>query len=299
MILEDFTQAVGRTPCLPYHPPEQIRARIWIKLEGYNPTGSVKDRGCIYILRGAIERGLIAKGKTLLDASSGNMACALAYFGAILGHPVSVVCSSKLTNHRAHFIKYWGAELLTVGDFTIEGNLYCRETLLAKDPDRYVFLDQLRNWDNPRAHFETTGPEIIADFPQIAAVAGSLGSGGTMNGVARYIKKQNENVRIVTVEAAPGTKIPGTGAFTDGDFVTPFIEQLWERKYVDSRQAVTLEQAQIRTRDLAKQGFFCGVQTGGVVDAAVRSAIELGLEGDVVAISGDAGWKNMDKLVGL
>ena len=148
---------------------------------------------------------------------------------------MSVVCSSKLTNDKAQFVRYWGAELLKVGDFTIEGNSYCREVIVAKEPDSYAFLDQLRNWDNPLAHYETTGPEIAADFPNVAAVVGSLGSGGTMNnGVARYLKEQKStHTRIITVEAAHGTKIPGTGAFLDGDFVTPFIEQLWERKYVE------------------------------------------------------------------
>lgn len=299
MIFENFTQAVGRTPCVRYVPPESIKAKIWVKLEGFNPTGSVKDRGCVYILQGAIERGLISKGQTLLDASSGNMACALAYFGGILGHPVTVVCSSKLTNDKAQFIKYCGAELITVGDFTIEGNTHCRDVMVAKEPGRYVFLDQLRNWDNPRAHYETTGPEIMSDFPSLTAVVGSLGSGGTMNGVARYLKKQNQKIQVVTVESAKGTKIPGTGSFIDGDFVTPFIEQLNNEKQVDLKQQVTLQQAQSRTLDLAKQGFFCGVQTGGVVDAAVRAVASLGLNGDVVAISGDAGWKNMDKLVAL
>ena len=120
-----------------------------------------------------------------------------------------------------------------------------------------------------------------------------------MNGVARYIKQHSPKTKIVTVEASPGTKIPGTGAFSDGDFVTPFIEQLLQKRLVDSRQEIFLEQAQERTRSLARQGFFCGTQTGGVVDAAVRAAMEMHLDGDVLAISGDAGWKNMDKLVAM
>jgi cysteine synthase len=299
MIFEGFMQAVGRTPCIRYYPPEKTQAHIWVKLEGCNPTGSLKDRGCIFIIRGAIEGGLLTKGKTLLDASSGNMACALAYFGAILGHPVTVVCSSKLTSDKAQFIHYYGARLEKVGDFTIEGNLHCRDVIAPQDPDLYVFLDQLRNWDNPRAHYETTGPEILADLPEVEAVVGSLGSGGTMNGVARYIKERRAETRIITVEAARGTTIPGTGAFADGDFVTPFIEQLRAKNLVDFHQEVTLEEARQRTKSLSRQGFFCGLQTGGVVDAAVRAVIDFGLSGDVVAISGDAGWKNMDKLAAL
>lgn len=227
------------------------------------------------------------------------MACALAYFGAILGYPVTVVCSSKLTNDKAQFIRYFGAKLIAIGDFTIEGNAHCSEKIIPEAPEQYAFLDQLRNWDNPRAHYETTGREILTDFPDVQAVVGSLGSGGTMNGIARYIKEHRPATSIVTVEAGRGTKIPGTGAFSDGDFVTPFIEQLWSGGFVDSRRQINLDQAETRTRELAAQGFFCGVQTGGVVQAAVREAIESDLSGDIVAISGDAGWKNMDKLAKL
>jgi cysteine synthase len=299
MIFENFAESVGRTSCVRYRPPEDIEARFWVKLEGFNPTGSVKDRGCVYIVRSAIERGLVKKGMTLLDASSGNMACALAYFGAVLGYPVTVVCSSKLTSDKAAFIQYYGARLEKLGDFTIEGNLYCRNVLARAEPDRYVFLDQLHNWENPRAHYETTGPEIVSDLPQVQAIAGSLGSGGTMNGVARFIKEHHPAVKIITAESAPGTKIPGTGSFSDGDFVTPFIEQLRERNLVDSWQMVGLQQAQERTKSLAKQGFFCGIQTGAVMEAAIRAATEMQLKGDVLIISGDSGWKNMDKLTAM
>ena len=299
MIFTDFTQLVGGTPCGLFRPTESAKARIWIKLEGFNPSGRVKDRAGLYNIKGAIERGSLVPGKTILDASSGNMACALAYFGAILGYPVVVVCSSKLTADKAQFIRYYGAQLVVSGDFTIEGNSHCIEKIVPEAPEKYAFLDQLRNWDNPRAHYETTGPEILTDFPDVQAVVDSLGSGGTMNGVARYIKEHRSATRIVAVEAAVGTKIPGTGAFSDGDFVTPFIEQLWNGGLVDSRRHVNLSDAEKRTRELAAQGFFCGIQTGGVVHAAVREAIDNDLSGDILVISGDAGWKNMDKLVSL
>lgn len=299
MIFTDFMEFVGGTPCVQFRPVEKISARIWVKLEGFNPTGSVKDRAGLYNIKGKIERGQLVPGQTMLDASSGNMACSLAYFGAILGFPVTVVCSSKLTADKAQFIHYYGARLEMVGDFTIEGNRHCVESVLPRATEDYVFLDQLRNWDNPRAHYETTGPEILEEFPNIRSVVGSLGSGGTMNGIARYLKEKSPGTRIVTVEAERGTKIPGTGAFSDGDFVTPFIEQLWEGNLVDRRCEVNLKNAESRTRELSYRGFFCGIQTGGVVDAAVRDVIESELDGDILVISGDAGWKNMDKLISL
>src|SRR5450755_456929 len=105
MIFTDITQIVGGTPCVLFRPIENVKAKIWVKLEGFNPSGSVKDRAGLYNIKGAIDRGSLVSGQTILDASSGNMACALAYFGAILGYPVIVVCSSKLTADKAQFIR--------------------------------------------------------------------------------------------------------------------------------------------------------------------------------------------------
>jgi len=296
MISTDFINLVGRTPCVLYDPGEASAARIWVKLEGFNPTGSVKDRACVNIIRCAVENGVLKPGMELLDASSGNMACALAYFGAIMGNRVTVVCSTKLTEDKKDFIRFFGASLEIVGDFTIESNHHCRDVIRAREPDRFCFLDQLHNWDNPKAHYQTTGPEILADFPKVAAVVGSLGSGGTMNGTANFIKEKSPTTVIITVEAAPGTKLPGTGSFCEGDYITPFITEIDEKHLVDHRYQVSLGQARARTRDLSRQGFFVGFQTGGVVNSAVRAARERRISGDIVCISGDSGWKNMEKL---
>lgn len=289
-------ELVGNTPTVEYVTPETPGARIWVKLEGNNPTGSVKDRGCVSIIRGAEARGDLRPGMTLLDASSGNMACSMAYFGRVLGYPVTVVCNSKLTEEKAAYIKYFGGELSLVGDFTIQGNIHCRDVLYPEDPDRYCFLDQLHNWDNPKAHFETTGPEIVRGHPGVGAVVGSLGSGGTMNGVGRYMKQTVPDTRVVCVEAAPGTKIPGTAAYEDGDYVTPFVKQATEEGVFDHRIKVSATDARRMAHELAAQGLFCGPQTGGVVQAAILAIREHGIEGDVVVISGDAGWKNMAAL---
>lgn len=293
---ENFFDLVGNTPTVRYKSDELGNARIYIKIEGQNPTSSVKDRACVYNINGAIRDGKLVPGQTILDASSGNMACSLAYFGAILGYKVEVVCSSKITEDKASFIRYFGAKLHVVGNFTIEGNRYCREVLMLNQPEQYTFLDQLHNWNNPRAHFETTGPEILREFPKVAAVVGSLGSGGTMNGIARYIKQNSQATQIVTVESESGTKIPGTGTFVDGDYITPFIQQLQDDNLVDNKTKINLNGAIQRILSLRKQGFFCGLQTGAVVEAAVRFIVDNEINGDVVVVSGDAGWKNMDKL---
>lgn len=291
-----FTRLVGRTPSVRYQTVEAPEARIFVKIEGQNPTGSVKDRAGLYNLQGALEDGTLRSGQIVLDASSGNMACSLAYFAAVLGFRAEVACSSKLTEDKAAFIRYLGATLHRVGDLTIEANRYCRDVLVARNPGTYAFLDQLHNWNNPRAHYETTGPEILEDFPDAAAVVGSLGSGGTMNGVARFIRERKPGTQIVAVESESGTKIPGTGAFVDGEYETPFIKQIRAERLADHTIRVDLDAASRRTLALRQQGFFCGIQTGGVVDAAVRFSVGSRIHGDVVVISGDAGWKNMDKL---
>jgi cysteine synthase len=294
--INHIMQAVGNTPAVRFATDEIKEATIWVKLEGTNPTGSVKDRACLYNIRGAEQRGQLRPGRTLLDASSGNMACALAYFGRVLNYDVKVVCSTKLTLDKAAFIEYFGATLLTVGSFTIEGNMYCRDVIQRESPDKYCFLDQLHNWDNPRAHFETTGPEIVRDFPHVQAVVGSLGSGGMMNGVGRYIKTHVPTARLITVEAAAGTKLPGTASFADGDYKTPFVMQGLQENIFDHGLKVSEADARTRTAQLAAQGIFAGFQTGGVLHAAISAIHELHIRGDVIAISGDSGWKNMSVL---
>jgi cysteine synthase len=295
MKVESVRALVGNTPLVSIRLDAAPDARFWVKLEGQNPTGSIKDRACVYNLDGAVSSGALTPGRVILDASSGNMACALAYFGRLLGHEVTVVCGTKLTEDKAAFIRYFGAELIRHGDITFQGNRLCYE-MANDEPDRYCFLDQLHNWSNPQAAYETLGPEILADLPDLTAVVGSLGSGGSMLGTCRYIKQHHPSTLTVAVEAAVGTKLPGTSGLDEGDYVTPFIAAGFEENLFDVRFKTEIDPAKAYTRVAADQGIFAGWQTGGVLYAAATVAEERGLAGDVVVISGDAGWKNMEKL---
>ncbi|HEX2093720.1 MAG TPA: cysteine synthase family protein [Longimicrobiaceae bacterium] len=297
MIYETMQQAIGRTPHLRVRAPEIPDGRIYVKLEGLNPTGSVKDRAGLGMIRDALAAGTLRPGVTLLDASSGNMACALAYFGRLLGHPARVVVSSKLTEDKRNFLRYYGADIVQVGGFTIEGNQWCRELIEREGGEGYCFIDQLHNWSNPRAHYEGTGPEILESFPDVELVVGSLGSGGTLYGTGLYLKENRPGIKIVAVESAPGTKLPGTGSFESGDYVTPFIRKGRDDRIFDFTIRITEAEAVRRTLQLRDQGVFCGLQTGGVYHAALQAVRDLGVRGDVVFISGDAGWKNIDKLL--
>ena len=298
MIYQHVFDMVGNTPSIRLRVPGPPNCQFFLKLEGCNPTGSIKDRPCLMMLRAALERGSLKPGRTLLDASSGNFACALAFFGHVLGYRASVAVSSKLTAAKRDFLEFFGAAIHSVGDFTIEGNRYCRQ-MAETHREQYFFLDQLHNWDNPRSHYETTGPEILNAFPDIAMCVGSLGSGGAMTGIARYLREFAPAVKIVAVECASGSRIPGTGTFVDGDYETPFIREAREKSYFDRVFCVTETDAADAVHQLVSEGIFCGLQTGGVLSAALNCAADWRTEGSVVILSGDTGWKNLDRLKAL
>lgn len=295
MIAHGIKYLVGNTPLLEIKCKELPGVNLFVKLESFNPTGSIKDRACIYLINAAIENRELVKTKTILDASSGNMACALAYFGAVMGYNVKVICNSKLTADKKKFIEYFDAEIEMIGDLTIEGNLACKELASSLEgKEHYCFLDQLHNPANPQASQETLGPEIYRDLPNVVAVAGSMGSGGSMLGVTKYLREKSKKIKVFTSQAASGTKIPGTGAFIDGDYVSPFVMEL--QKMYDATFFIEQTWAEKRTAELAKLGVFAGLQAGGVLEALIQGVKEYSLEGDVVMIIGDAGWKNMEKL---
>lgn len=296
MIVDTVLDMVGNTPSVRLADALGTD-RIHMKLEGANPTGSVKDRACVAMLNDVVARGAFEPGMRLLDASSGNMACAIAFFGRLLDMPVTIVSSSKLTAEKHGFLRYMGADVELVGNFTIDGNRHCH-ALVERNPDRYCFLDQLHNWKNPEAHYATTGPELLREFPSLGAVVGSLGSGGTMAGVAKFLREHSPATRVITVEAASGTKIPGTGSFLDGDYVTPFMRGAFDEGLFNDQVAVTEADAYRWTQWLTGRGVFGGVQTGGLLAALEQRGVT-DIDGPIVAISGDSGWKNLEKLIAL
>ncbi|MBO0801732.1 MAG: pyridoxal-phosphate dependent enzyme [Nocardiopsaceae bacterium] len=286
---------VGNTPLWQIPLPAGSPCRLFVKLEGTNPTGSVKDRACVAMLRAMISDPGWDPSLSVIDSSSGNMGCSLAYFGRILGVGVTIVSSSKLTTEKRFFMEYFGASVETQGEFTIEGNRYCAE-IARSDPSRWYFLDQLHNPNNAIAHEMGTGPEILSQLPGLTAVVGSVGSGGTLLGVGRYLKRVDDQIKVIAVEAASGTRLPGTASLVDGDYRTPFIAEGFTRKVFDSSVQVSEGEAVAVARHLSLAGLFTGLQTYAVVAAALRAAESGELRGDTLLISGDTAWKNMDVL---
>jgi cysteine synthase len=284
---------IGNTPVVAHEcATAEGPVEVLIKVEGQNPSGSVKDRAAAQMIRHAVEAGEIGD-RAILEASSGNMACAVAMIGASLGIPTALVCNQNLTEDKALMIEYFGSELYenTTGPYTYQGAEQAR-SMAAAEPDRYYFLDQLHNWENPRAHEIGTGPEILRQVPGVTMVAASLGSGGTLTGTARGIRAERDDVAFIGVQSAPGTRFPGVGAFDDGDYVTPFLQAARDEGLFILEPHIHEADALARTRELAGSGLYCGPQTGAVIVGALEAAAELDIDSGIVVITGDAGWKN-------
>lgn len=297
MIYDDILKMVGDTPIVKLRNNFNLPVEFFVKLEGNNPTGSIKDRAALALILDKMNTGQLQKDMTILDASSGSYACSIAYFGKIFGYPVTVVTGSKLTKDKHQFINYFDAELISYGDFTIEGNKYCKETICAQEPERYCFLDQLHNWENPRNHFVNTAPEIFRDIPDLDLIVFSLGSGGTLHGICTYIRDQNLKTKIIAVTSESETKIPGVGAFVDGDYITPFIAESRNKNFFNFEVRVSFHEAIKQVNYLRQEGLYVGPQTGSVFNGAIKVLKRNKIQGKVLLISGDSGWKNMQRLV--
>lgn len=295
MKFESVFDLVGKTPLVKFG--KHKNAEIYIKMEGFNPTNSLKDRPVKEILFDLKERGLLEKNKTILDASSGSFGCSLAYFGKILGIPVEIITNSKITEGNKKFLEIMGAKTKEVGETTGDGNKYCKEVLLKENPNKYIFCDQINNPVGPKAHYKTTGPEILEDMPDVSMVCISYGSGSAMLGAGSYLKEKNPDIKIVSPVAKDGENMIGT--YKPGDYLSPFIKEFKEKEIVDLEIEITRKEAQEKTKFLLEKGFFVGEQTGGVFQAAIKAIDKLNIKGKVVILSGDGGWKNLEVLNGI
>jgi cysteine synthase len=287
MRYEDLADAIGNTPLvgLPRFSPRP-GVRLWAKLEGQNPTGSVKDRIARAMVEDAEKSGRLAPGATLVEPSSGNTGIALALVARVRGYRLVVVMPENTSAERRQLLELYGAEIvLSPAGGGSNGAIARAGELAAEHPD-WVMLYQYGNPANVTAHYETTGPEIWRDLPEVTHFVAGLGTSGTLVGVGRYLKEQNPAVQVVAAEPEYGDLVYGLRNLDEG-----FVPPIFEEGMLDRRIKVGSHDALTRTRELAAtEGVFAGISTGAVLHVALRVAEPLE-QADIVVLAPDGGWK--------
>ncbi|QJD30848.1 cysteine synthase CysM [Methylococcus geothermalis] len=270
---------VGNTPLVRLQRlPGDTGNVILAKLEGNNPAGSVKDRPALSMIRCAEARGDIKPGDRLIEATSGNTGIALAMAAAIKGYRMTLIMPDNMSAERRATMKAFGAEIiLTPAAGSMEAAIDLARAMEARGEGK--ILDQFANPDNPRAHYEGTGPEIWRDTQgRVTHFVSSMGTTGTIMGTARYLKERHPAIQIVGVQPKDEAKIPGIRRWPQ-----EYLPKIYDASLVDRILDVTQEEAESTTRELAAQeGIFAGISSGGAVAAALRLSREV--ENAVIAV---------------
>ena len=292
MYFKNVIDAIGHTPLVELaQMSPNSKVKILAKLEGQNLGGSasIKDRVAKYMIEKAEQSGELTKERTIIEATSGNTGIALAWLGYKKGYKVTIVMPDSMSQERQQLLGIFGAELiLTKGADGMRGAIDTAKKLAEQDK-RYYMPDQFSNPANPLAHYETTGAEIIEDFPydRIDVLIVGIGTAGTIIGVSRRLREQYPHVRVMGVEPAPGDSIQGLKCLEALEEPPPFLDL----SLITERATISSEQAATATRQLLdKEGIFAGLSSGAVVYHAVKVAREID-EGNIVVILPDGGWK--------
>ncbi len=284
---DDILDAIGHTPLveIPRMSPNP-EVRIFAKLEMLNPTGSVKDRVAKYLIEDLERRGLLRDESIILEPTSGNTGIALAMIGRRKGYRVALVMPDNVTQERRQMAALFGAEVIdSPGAQGSNGAIALAKHLVAMD-ERFVMPYQYGNPANTLAHYETTGPEVLADCPEVDVFVAGLGTSGTLMGVSRYLREHKPGVRIVAAEPLPGELVQGLRSLDEG-----FVPEIFEPELIDAKYLVSNREALTALRDLVfKEGIFAGPSCGAVLVAAAREAQAM-TAGTIVALLPDGGWK--------
>ncbi|MFC1985589.1 PLP-dependent cysteine synthase family protein [Chloroflexota bacterium] len=290
MYFKSSVDAIGHTPLVEMaQTSPNKKVRILAKLEGQNPGGSasIKDRVAKYMIEKAEQSGELTRDKTIIEATSGNTGIALALLGYHKGYKVTIVMPDNMSLERQQLLQIYKAGLiLTDGSYGVKGAIDYANELVDKDK-RYFMPDQFSNPANPLAHYETTGVEIIEDFPydRIDALVAGLGTGGTVVGVTRRLKEKYPNINVFSVEPPPGDTIQGLRCLEE------YIPPILDLSLITERGVVTSQQAAEATRQLLeKEGIFAGLSSGSVVHQAIKVAQQMD-EGNILVVLADGGWK--------
>ena len=279
---------IGNTPIVELQnmsPKEGVR--IFAKLEGQNPTGSVKDRIALKMIDRAEANGELSPNRTILEPTSGNTGISLSMISRLKGYKVAVVMPENVSVERVQLLEAYGAEIIhSDGSRGTNGSIEMAQDLMEKNPHDYLMLYQYGNPANPGVHYETTGQEILDALPEVDMFVAGLGTGGTLMGVARRLKEHNAQTKIVAVAPEPDDFISGLRSLEEG-----FIPPILDLSMLDSRMMVSSFDAFRTTRDLLHQeGIFAGISSGSVLYGALRQAERID-RGDIVCLLADGGWK--------
>jgi cysteine synthase len=284
---EDLVDAIGNTPLvgLPRLSPKP-GVHLWAKLEGQNPTGSVKDRVAKAMVEDAEKSGLLTPGATLLEPSSGNTGIALAVVARVRGYRLVVVLPENTSLERRQLLELYGARVvLSPAEQGSNGAIERARRLAAEHPD-WVMLYQYGNPANVQAHYEATGPEIWRDLPEVTHFVAGLGTSGTLMGVGRYLHERNPAVKVVAAEPEYGDLVYGLRNLDEG-----FVPPIFDPDLLDGRIKAGAAAALARTRELASaEGLFSGISGGAVLHVALRLAERLE-RAEIVLLIADGGWK--------
>jgi cysteine synthase len=288
MLYDGILDAIGDTPLVRLKassPKEGVT--IYAKLEGQNPTGSLKDRIALYMIQDGEKRGDLVPGKTILEPTSGNTGISLAMVARVKGYRLLCVLPDIVTPEREQLLRIYGAEVIYAeGARSTNDAVFLAQKMAADDPDRYFMPFQYGNEANPRAHYETTAVEILRDLPDIDAFVAGLGTGGTLTGVGRRLREQRPEAKVIAAVPHPGDLVQGLRSLEEG-FIPPVLDE----SVLDSRIVVDSRSSFAAVKELMeKEGIFSGISSGAVLRAAQKAASRME-SGNIVALLADGGWK--------
>jgi cysteine synthase len=272
------------------------QARLYIKLEGQNPGGSVKDRVALSLIEDAEKRGILRPGEpgqVLMEPTSGNTGIGLAMVCRVKGYHLKAVMPTNVSVERRQLLELWGAEIIESPGSEGSNGAVRMARGLAEDHPEWVFLYQYGNPANPRAHYEGTGPEILRDCPTITHFVAGLGTSGTLLGVGRFLReKLGGAVQIWAVEPPAGEMVDGLRNLDDG-YIPPIFEELGGAELLDRKTVVRPRESIEWTRRLTEVGIFAGISSGAALAGAVKCASSLAEDetASIVVVSADGGWK--------
>ncbi len=289
-VYSSILDVIGKTPIVDVSQlSPNPRVRILAKLEGQNPGGSVKDRIALAMIEDAEKSGLLQPGQTLLEPSSGNTGIGLAMVCKVKGYALKIVLPSNVSVERKQLLQVWGAEIIeSPGSEGSNGAVKMARSMAEEHPE-WVFLYQYANPANPRAHYETTGPEIWHDVPEVTHFIAGLGTSGTLMGIGRYLKDKNPKVQVWAIEPPSGELVDGLRNLDDGYIPPIFIDNDGEH-LLDRKIVVGPKESIEWTRRMTDVGLFVGISSGAIMAGAVKCAKSID-EGTIVTIVSDGGWK--------